>query len=311
MSSTPPFVPARPPTPQAMLHRLPDKPEEGGEDAARQPSRHIVLITGSTAVAGKVQIATSVSRALGCPLYQGDSLHESSAKAAGLGATAAAGEGEGGPNETRYRRMWLSKMTRTGLLFPEESRPANQGFSGFGGGGGGASASTSRRGSASSVASALSSSGSDASSFFGAPAAGPASATARYVNAPPAPVTREGLRLPGADNPSTPNPALMVLTHPELERWHKVCIKKAVGEYGVGVLFVPLHDDDDFPRLRPLDPRTMTSFGPSSLAASAFPPAAEDRGVLRSDDVVRVDVDADVEGIIEEVVQGVRDALGV
>ena len=295
MSSTPPFVPARPPTPQAMLHRLPDKPEEGEEGATR-PSRHIVLITGSTAVAGKVQIATSVSRALGLPLYQGDSLHESSAKAASLGGASA----EEGPNETRYRRMWLSKMTRTGLLFPEESRPANQGFSGFGG----ASTSTSRRGSASSVASAMSSE-SDASSFFGTPAA---SAAARYVNAPPAP---EGLRSPSTGNPSSPNPALMVLTHPELERWHKVCIKKAVGEYGVGVLFVPLYDDDDFPRLRPLDPRTMTGFGPSSFAAATFPPAAEDRGALCPDDVVRVDVDADVEGIIEEVVQGVRDALAV
>ena len=119
--------PPRPQTPQAMLHRLPDKPDEEqlSLQRAARPTKYIVLITASTAVAGKVQIAKSVATTLTCPLFQGDSLHETAAKAAGLGAAE--------PNETRYQRMWLSKMTRTGLLFPDESRPANEGFSGFGG----------------------------------------------------------------------------------------------------------------------------------------------------------------------------------
>jgi hypothetical protein len=128
---------------------------------------------GSTSVSGKVQIARSVAEGLACPLYQGDSLHESSAKAASIGtsrlaptaATMETGKADTerevssgqdatvasvpGPNEARYRRMWLSKLTRTGLLFPEESRPATWGFSGLGGT---PSTTVSRRGSGSSVA---------------------------------------------------------------------------------------------------------------------------------------------------------------
>jgi hypothetical protein len=78
---------------------------------------------------------------LSCPLFQGDSLHETSAKAASVGASRRpidddelAGTGRG-LNEARYQRMWLSKITRTGYLFPEESRPAmsSEGFTGFGG----------------------------------------------------------------------------------------------------------------------------------------------------------------------------------
>ncbi|KUI60825.1 hypothetical protein VP1G_08021 [Cytospora mali] len=98
---------------------------------------------GSTAVAGKFQIARSWASGLSCPSYQGESMHHSAAKAASVGVSS-------GQNEARYQRMWLSKLTRTGLLFPEESRPATAGFSGFGGS---SSTSTSCRGSTSSVAS--------------------------------------------------------------------------------------------------------------------------------------------------------------
>lgn len=82
-----------------MLHRLPDKADSSMEEGA-QPSKFILLLMGSIKVAGKVQIATSVSKALSCPLYQGDSLHESCAKVAtvDMGAT----ESMSGANETRY-----------------------------------------------------------------------------------------------------------------------------------------------------------------------------------------------------------------
>ena len=342
--STPPFIPARPPTPQAMLHRLPDKPGDDddndleGAPAPAPPSRYIVLIAGSTGVAGKVQIATSVAAAFACPLYQGDSLHESSAKAASVGVGAGAGAGLGfAPNEARYERMWLSKMTRTGLLFPEVSRPATQGFAGFGGASSSSSSSsTSRRGSASSVASSApsdSDASSSASGFPGGvsvpvPAAAPIpgsgsgarSATAQFINAPPAAPARppggvEGQQRAvrgGGQEEKKKNPALMVLTHPELERWHKLCIKRVVGEYGVGVLFVPLYDDDDFPQLRPLDPRTMTSFASSFGGPGGGGGAgAASGGGLSADDVVRVDIDGDVGGITDEVVQGVRAAMKI
>ena len=54
--------PPRPATPQAMLHRLPDKPDEEqlSLQRAAKPSKYIVLIVASTAVAGTVQIAKSV-----------------------------------------------------------------------------------------------------------------------------------------------------------------------------------------------------------------------------------------------------------
>lgn len=128
-----------------------------------QTSKYIILLLAPTSVAGKVQIATSVSKSLSCPLIQGDSLHESSAKAAAVGAS----RDDGGGRE-RYQRMWFSKMTRTGLLFPEESRPANEGFYGFGGGS--FSTSTSRRGSESTVSSTT--------SFDGASTAGSTASSA-------------------------------------------------------------------------------------------------------------------------------------
>lgn len=93
-----PAIPPRPPTPQVLLHRLPDKNED--EERPRKPSKYVVLIMGGTAVPGKAAIANSVSNALGCPLVHGDSMHQSLAKAAGLSVSLT-----GAPNEARYQRM--------------------------------------------------------------------------------------------------------------------------------------------------------------------------------------------------------------
>ncbi|MCJ1341039.1 hypothetical protein MMC09_006335 [Bachmanniomyces sp. S44760] len=317
----------RPPTPQALLHRAPDKPDDA-EISLTKPKKYIILILAPTSVAGKVQIATSVSKSLSCPLFQGDSLHESSAKAAVVGASRSEDGGRG-----RYRRMWLSKMTRTGLLFPEESRPANEGFSGFGGGS--ASTSTSRRGSGSSIASttsvgAASTAGSTASSAVDVgntslPSGGIfGTSTSQYINHPV-------LTISGEERRRKSNPALMVLTHPELEAWHKDAIRDAIGEYGIGIIFVPLFksnaeyndemeriDNDKLPVLRPLDPRTTSQFTSfDALRAtievvdngnqSSYGKGKE--GNLEEEMVLKIDVGGSVEEIIEEVVRGVEDIM--
>ncbi|KAK7908537.1 hypothetical protein PG985_015840 [Apiospora marii] len=261
-----------------MIHRLPDKPDptdpsSHSSSSHRRPAKYIVLLMGSTAVAGKVQIATTVAQTLACPLYQGDSLHESSAKAAGLGA------GSSGPNEQRYKRMWLSKMTRTGLF---------------------------RRGSGASV--------SDASSSIGSSAARSAASTAatQYTN-------RSVLAEPdAAARERRDNPALLVLTHPPLEAWHRAAIRGSVGEYGVGVVFVPLYRDDeeeeeeedDLPVLKPLDPRTMTGFASFDQIAAA---AAASKSVPSLDEeiVLRVNVERQIEELIREIVKGARDIMAV
>lgn len=304
ISTSTPFTmsnyPPRPPTPTATIHRLPDHPGISF-DTDTKPSKYIILIIASNAIAGKAQIARSVASSLSCPLFQGDSLHKTSARAAGVGAPqgpTGGGDGQGveyGANEARYQRMWLSRMMRTGYLFPEESRPANEIFSGFGGA---SSTSTSRRGSASSVASsdAAVSTSSFASSFISTHTPPP---TTKYVNKPPATAP------PDVEK----NPALLVVTHPLLEKWHKDAIRTGLGEHGIGVIFVPLHEDverdmrllkalgcfasvpkvpdgtldedmevggdieetevggdvgaqdnEELPVLRTLDPRTMTSF---------------------------------------------------
>ncbi|TVY27260.1 hypothetical protein LHYA1_G004263 [Lachnellula hyalina] len=299
--------PTRPQTPQAMLHRLPDKPDPSSE-VNTKPSKYIILIIASTAVAGKVQIAKSVASALSCPLFQGDSLHETSAKAASVGAsrrTAGADAAEetatSGANEARYQRMWLSKMTRTGLLFPDESRSATSGFTGFGGAS--SSTSTSRRGSSSSIASELSdtavSTSSIASSIMSA-----APPTTKYINKPSV------FALPEDEKLRKANPALMVVTHPELEQWHKDSIRKAVGEYSIGVIYVPLHEDGDeeLPVLKPLDPRTMTSF--AALGSFGAPRTAVGAS-LDEEIVLRVNVEGNVEEIIEDIVEGVREIMSV
>ena len=317
-----PYV--RPPTPQALLHRAPDKPDAADTSLAK-PNKYIILLLAPTSVAGKVQIATSVSKSLSCPLFQGDSLHESSAKAAAVGASRSDDGGWG-----RYQRMWMSKMTRTGLLFPEESRPANEGFSGFGNGP--SSTSTSRRGSGSSISSTTSfgggsTAGSTASSAVDVGnqfmTSGGILGTSQYINKPVFTVSEEERR-------RKLNPALMVLTHPELEAWHKDAIRKAIGEYGIGIIFVPLfkidaeHDDeldkkgnDELPVLRPLDPRTIsefTSFDALRAAAGGVDGGKKlkygkgKEGNLE-EMVLEVDVGGSVEEIIEEVIRGVRDVM--
>jgi len=257
------------------------------------------------AFAGKVRIAGSVATALSCPFFQGDSLHDTSAKAAGVGASRRPvidGAGEGGSgsgvNEERYQRMWLSKLTRTGLLFPEESRPvvSNEGFSGFGGS---SSTSTSRRGSGSSIASSSSDAAgsvvSVASSFM---SSGP-SAVAKFAFKPAPTFT-----LSDKEKERIGNKALLVVTHPRLEAWHKEAIRKGVGEYGIGVIFVPLGEEDEeeeLPILKPLDPRTMTSFGDFG---------GRKRGrTLDEEIVVKVVGGGNVEDVIEDVVSGVRDII--
>ncbi|TVY17722.1 hypothetical protein LARI1_G006312 [Lachnellula arida] len=301
--------PTRPQTPQAMLHRQPDKPDPSSE-LNKKPSKYIILIIASTAVAGKVQIAKSVSSALSCPLFQGDSLHETSAKAASLGASrrTAADVTEtntSGANEARYQRMWLSKMTRTGLLFPEESRSATSGFVGFGG----SSTSTSRRGSGSSIASEASDVSAAVSVSSGASSIlSSAPSSAKYINKPPVPVPPLFL---SANEKLRKNPALMVVTHPELEPWHRDAIRQAVGEYGIGVIYVPLlghgDEDEELPVLKPLDPRTMTSFG----ALGSFGAPRKAGGASLDEEILlSVDGEGSVEGIIGDVVEGVREIMG-
>ncbi|KAH8755486.1 hypothetical protein BGZ57DRAFT_933351 [Hyaloscypha finlandica] len=276
--------PHRPQTPQAMFHRLPDKPDPSYSlSDPMKPSKYIVLIMASTATAGKVQISKSVASALSCPLFQGDSLHETSAKAASVGASRRSGDEQAassGANESRYQRMWLSKMTRTGFLFPEESRPAisKEGFSGF-------ASDTTISTSSSSVTSSFMSSG--------AP-------TTKFINKPPF------FTLSDEEKMRKANPALMVVTHPELEAWHKESIRTVVGEYGIGVIFVPLggeEEEEELPVLKPLDPRTMTSFGSFGVVQK---PAAK---TLDEEIVLKVDSGGNVEDIIEDIVSGVNEIM--
>lgn len=118
------------------------------------------------------------------------------------------------------------------------------------------------------------------------------------------------------------NPALMVLTHPELEAWHKDAIRKATGKYGIGIIFVPLfrtdaEHDDELPVLRPLDPRTISGFT-SFDAHRAAGGGVDDGKILEygkgkegnmEEMVLEVDVRGSVEEIIEEVVRRVRDVM--
>lgn len=287
--------PARPPTPQAMVHRLPDKPDTPSTSASTKPDRFVILIEASAAVAGKVQVAQSVSRTLACPLFQGDSLHETAARAASVGASINPSPYSDGIgfNEARYQRMWLSKMTRTGLLFPEESRPAGSGFAGFGG-----SASTSRRGSNSSEVSLSSFSvRSDTLSTADVSVAESRSdKSTRHVNRPPA--AAYGSADMGSRREDS---ALLVLTHPQLDSQHKDCIRKAIAEYRIGVIFVPLEADADLPVLQPLDPRNMTSFGVFSFGTSRRAARDWDEEI-----VLTVDVGAKLDDLAQEIVDGVR-----
>jgi len=148
--------------------------------------------------------------------------------------------------------------------------------------------------------------------------------TSQYINQPVFPISEEESR-------RKLNPALMVLTHPELKAWHKDAIRQAVGEYGIGIIFVPLfkidaeHDDElekkgknELPVLRPLDPRTMsefTSFDALRAAARGFDGGqklnyGKGKNVNMEEEIVlEVDVGGSVEEIIEEVVRGVKDVM--
>ena len=123
----------------------------------------------------------------------------------------------------------------------------------------------------------------------------------------------------------------MVLTHPELEARYKDAIRKVTGEYGIGIIFVPLfkidteHDDvleesklNELPVLRPLDPRTVSGF--SSFDALRAAAGGVDggkklkygkgkEGNLEEEMVLEVDVRGGVEEIIEEVVRGVKHVM--
>lgn len=296
-------TPARPPTPQVLIHRLPDKPEDG----SRIPSKYIILITGSILVAGKAQIAGSVAKALSCPYFAGESLHDSSAKAASVGASRAAPGEDRQPNRTIYQRMWLSKLTRTGYLFPGESRPATEGFSGFGGT---SSTSTSRRGSASSVASAASSIGTS-SNVSGPridqtdPGLSTLSAGTFATRARPA-VQNTVFTMPEEELRRRANPVLLVVSHPQLDSWHRYAIRSAVEDYKIGVIFVPLEeeeDDDELPILQPLDPSKFTSF-PASFGA--FHTKPEITGTLDTEMKLSIDIDCDVDAKIDEITAGVN-----
>ncbi len=123
----------------------------------------------------------------------------------------------------------------------------------------------------------------------------------------------------------------MVLTHPDLEAWHKDAIRKAIGEYNIGIIFVPLikfvadHDDEleekgkhELPVIRPLDPRMISGF--TSFDALRPIAGSVDSGLtlkygngkegnLEEEMVLEVDVEGSVEEIIEEVVRGVIDVM--
>jgi hypothetical protein len=208
-------------------------------------------------------------------------------------------------------------MTRTGDLFPEESRPATEGFTGFGGT---SSTSTSRRGSVSSVASGHSSSSSAPNSTSpyiasSQPPTRPITSTFQTEASVPKGLTV--FTLSEQERRRRANPALMVLTHPELEPWHKLAIRNAVGPYGIGIIFVPLYreeyddEEEDLPVLRPLDPTTMSSFPASfdQLGVEAKKPRGW--GTLDREMMARIDVDADVEAKTAEIIDLVRDVMGV
>lgn len=317
--------PPRPPTPQVLVHRQPDKPEL---NPTKKPSKYIILIMGSTSVAGKLQITQAVAKALSCPLFYGDSLHESTAKAATVGASRA-GTADAdddtpsfAPNEIRYQRMWLSRLTRTGLLFPEESRPAAEGFAGFGGDAS-TSASTIRRGSASSVVSAagsrtpgVSPSTSSRGSQRTSPIMSPQPLRPTTTSFPnEASVHNPVFTVSEAERCRRANPALLVLGHPQLEHWHKLAIRNATREFGIRIIFVPLYEeegydndvseDDDLPILRPFEPRAMTSFATSFGKKITTVEPTLDREMNLS-----INASADVAAKTKEIIDSCRDIIG-
>ena len=124
--------------------------------------------------------------------------------------------------------------------------------------------------------------------------------TTKYINKPPGFALSEDEKLRKA------NPALMVVTHPDLEKWHKDSIRKAVGDYGIGVIFVPLDEDEELPVLKPLDPKTLTGFA----SLGSFSTAQKAIGATVDEEIVlRVNAEAKVEDLIDEIVDGVREIM--
>lgn len=110
----------------------------------------------------------------------------------------------------------------------------------------------------------------------------------------------------------------MVLTHPKRDPWHKWAIRTAVGDYGTGVIFVPLEeeeeeedgedgdDDEELPILWPLDPTTMTNF---PLSVGHFIKRTTGWGNLDEEMILHVNVHNDVEGTTAQIIKGVRDVM--
>jgi hypothetical protein len=103
----------------------------------------------------------------------------------------------------------------------------------------------------------------------------------------------------------------MVLAHPELESWHKVAIRNALRDYLIGVIFVPLYEEEDEgdpPILKPLDPSKITSF--RNIVRSI---ADRPRGWGNLDEEMEVQVaqDADVDEKLLNIIDGVRYIIGI
>lgn len=89
-----------------------------------------------------------------------------------------------------------------------------------------------------------------------------------------------------------------------------------MGDYGIGVIFIPLYDEgdedeadeeEDPPILRPLDP-TRLSFPPT--VGTSFG-RARGWGSLDDEMKLNIDVNADVEGKTFEIIEGVTHVMGV
>lgn len=88
-----------------------------------------------------------------------------------------------------------------------------------------------------------------------------------------------------------------------------------MGDYGIGVIFVPLsseyeeeEEEEDLPILQPLDPTTMTSF-PASFGA--FSKKARGSGSLDREMKLRINVNDNIEGKTDEIIEGVKNVMGV
>jgi len=125
----------------------------------------------------------------------------------------------------------------------------------------------------------------------------------------------------------------MVLTHPDVEEWHRDAIREATGEYGIGIIFVPLfktdtdqgekeedEEEEDLPILRPFDPTTIsgfTSFDAFRAAASGVDSERKlkygqgKKGNLEEEMVLNIDVGGNIENIIEEVLKGVQNVMSI